>query len=314
METSSPPPQSEAADASGSASTPAVEIRGLTKKYRLPWKNRVLIAVNALDLTVERGEVFGLLGPNGSGKSTTMKMLLGLVRPTSGTARIFGLEAESMAARARMGLLPENPYFYKFLNGDETLRYFGKLCGLRGAALEKRVNELIKLVNLENGRDRPLGAYSKGMLQRIGLAQAMVHDPELLLLDEPTAGVDPIGSREIRDLIVRLREMGKTVIFCSHLLEQVQEVSDRVAIMSLGNKMVEGSLDELLVQQDTAQLAFDGLPPEKREEARAALERLGATNVRLERPRLSLEQLFLKAVEHERERPDGQRPTNEAKE
>jgi len=309
MEKSAPSPQE-----SEKAKEPAVEIRGLTKKYKLPWKRRVLIAVNELDLTVHTGEVFGLLGPNGSGKSTTMKMLLGLVRPTSGEATIFGHPAESMAARARMGLLPENPYFYKFLNGDETLRYFGKLCGLRGAALDQRVDELIKLVNLENGRDRPLAAYSKGMLQRIGLAQAMIHDPELLLLDEPTAGVDPIGSREIRDLIVRLRELGKTVIFCSHLLEQVQEVSDRVAIMSLGNKMVEGPLDELLVQSDTVQIAFDDLPAEKRPEAMAALERLGAKHVRLERPRLSLEQLFLKAVEYERETEGGERPTNEAKE
>ncbi len=299
---------------SSPTSTPAVEIRSLTKKYQLPWKRRVLIAVNNLDLTVQPGEVFGLLGPNGSGKSTTMKMLLGLIRPTSGTAKVFGLPADSIKARARMGLLPENPYFYKFLNGDETLRFFGKLCGLKGAALDKKVDELIKLVNLENGRDRPLGAYSKGMLQRIGLAQALVHEPELLLLDEPTAGVDPIGSREIRDLIYRLRDMGKTVIFCSHLLEQVQEVSDRVAIMSLGNKMVEGPLDELLVQQDTVQLAFDDLPPEKREEAKEALEKLGAKHVRLERPRLSLEQLFLKAVEHERVHPEGERPTNEAKE
>lgn len=311
---SAPADSSSTSEKTAAAAVPAVEIRGLTKKYKLPWKRRVLIAVNQLDLTVKQGEVYGLLGPNGSGKSTTMKMLLGLIRPTSGEAKVFGLPAESIAARERMGLLPENPYFYKFLNGDETLRFFGKLCGLRGAALDRKVDELIKLVNLENGRDRPLGAYSKGMLQRIGLAQALVHEPELLLLDEPTAGVDPIGSREIRDLIVRLRDMGKTVIFCSHLLEQVQEVSDRVAIMSLGNKMVEGPLDELLVQQDAAQLTFDDLPPEKRQEAKAALEKLGAKNVRLQRPRLSLEQLFLKAVEHEREHPEGQRPTNEAKE
>ena len=206
----------------------AVETIGLTKRYPLAWKRKILVALDHLNLQVRPGEVFGLLGPNGSGKSTTLKLLLGLVVPTEGESRIFGLPPDSLEARRRVGFLPENPYFYAFLNGDETLRFYGKLCGVTGAKLEKRIEELIDLVGLQNGRERPLRSYSKGMLQRIGLAQALIHDPDLLFLDEPTAGVDPLGSAQIRDLILRLKKMGKTVVFSSHLLEQVQEVADQI--------------------------------------------------------------------------------------
>src|SRR5471030_2688605 len=214
----------------------AVETMGLTKRYPLTWKRKVLVALNSLDLKIRQGEVFGLLGPNGSGKSTTLKLLLGLIVASEGEARVFGLPPESLDARRRVGFLPENPYFYAFLNGDETLRFYGKLCGMSGAKLEKRIEELIDLVGLQNGRERPLRSYSKGMLQRIGLAQAMIHDPDLLFLDEPTAGVDPLGSSQIRDLILKLKKMGKTVVFSSHLLDQVQEVADRVAISRWGRK------------------------------------------------------------------------------
>lgn len=291
----------------------AVEIRNLTKRYALPWKRKVLVAVDQLNLTVRRGEVFGLLGPNGSGKSTTLKMLLSLIKPTEGEAWIFGQPVDTIEARRSVGFLPENPYFYKFLNGDETLRFYGGLAGMSGLALDQKIEELIKLVGLENGRDRPLSAYSKGMLQRIGLAQALIHEPELLFLDEPTAGVDPIGSREIRDLIVRLRDMGKTVVFSSHLLEQVQEVADRVAIMSLGKKMVEGSLDELLTVQDRTQFTVQDLSPTAQEEVRKLIEQRGGRNVDISSPKLSLEQLFLKTVEYERaaQKPGVAKPTNE---
>ncbi len=291
----------------------AVEIRNLTKRYALPWKRKVLVAVDQLNLTVRRGEVFGLLGPNGSGKSTTLKMLLSLIKPTEGEAWIFGQPVDTIEARRSVGFLPENPYFYKFLNGDETLRFYGGLAGMSGLALDQKIEELIKLVGLENGRDRPLSAYSKGMLQRIGLAQALIHEPELLFLDEPTAGVDPIGSREIRDLIVRLRDMGKTVVFSSHLLEQVQEVADRVAIMSLGKKMIEGSLDELLTVQDRTQFTVQDLSPAAQEEVRKLIEQRGGHNVDISSPKLSLEQLFLKTVEYERaaQKPGVAKPTNE---
>ncbi|PTX94700.1 ABC transporter ATP-binding protein [Verrucomicrobia bacterium LW23] len=276
----------------------AVEIRGLTKRYRLPWKRKVLVALSPLDLDIRAGEVFGLLGPNGCGKSTTMKLLLGLIKPTAGEARIFGEKVPSLQSRRRMGFLPENPYFYKFLNGDETLRFYGKLSGLGGKALDKRIDELIHLVGLENGRDRPLSAYSKGMLQRIGLAQALLHDPDLLLLDEPTAGVDPMGSRDIRDMILRLRGMGKTVIFSSHLLEQVEEVADRVAIFHLGIKLMEGTLDELLIDRDRTQITAAGLPSDAAGRARTeeALRSQGATSVEFTSSRRSLESLFMDVI------------------
>jgi|GEM_PF-37644 len=280
----------------------AVETIGLTKRYPLTWKRKVLVALDHLDLQVRQGEVFGLLGPNGSGKSTTLKLLLGLIVPSEGEARVFGLPPDSLEARNRIGFLPENPYFYAFLNGDETLRFYGKLCGLSGTKLEKRIEELIDLVGLQNGRERPLRSYSKGMLQRIGLAQALIHDPDLLFLDEPTAGVDPLGSVQIRDLILRLKKMGKTVIFSSHLLEQVQEVADRVAIFSLGKKVLEGSLESLLtVHQSTQVLIPAEMTPGQQDKLRQFLAQDGVDEkeIRFTRPSLSLEQLYLRTVQNQ---------------
>ena len=286
------------------ATTFAVETIGLTKRYPLTWKRKVLVALHKLDLQVKPGEVFGLLGPNGSGKSTTLKLLLGLIVPSEGEARVFGLPPESLDARRRVGFLPENPYFYGFLTGDETLRFYGRICGVTGAKLEKRIEELIDLVGLQNGRERPLRSYSKGMLQRIGLAQAMIHDPDLLFLDEPTAGVDPLGSAQIRDLILRLKKMGKTVIFSSHLLEQVQEVADRVAIFSLGKKVLEGSMESLLTEGHSTQINVPAeLSEEQRQRLRKALVDAGINiagdAIRFTQPHLSLEQLYLRTVQHQ---------------
>ena len=278
----------------------AAETIGLTKRYPLTWKRKVLVALDHLDLQIHPGEVFGVLGPNGSGKSTTLKLLLGLIVPTAGEARIFGLPTDSLEARRRVGFLPENPYFYGFLNGDETLRFYGKLCGVTGPKLEQRIEELIELVGLQNGRERPLRSYSKGMLQRIGLAQALIHDPDLLFLDEPTAGVDPLGSAQIRDLIIRLKKMGKTVIFSSHLLEQVQEVADRVAIFSLGKKVLEGSLESLLIERQSTQINVPAdLSEEQQQRLREALGQAGidSQDIRFTRPHLSLEQLYLRTVQ-----------------
>jgi ABC-2 type transport system ATP-binding protein len=291
----------EVMESSAVAAPPfAAETLGLTKRYPLTWKRKVLVALDQLNLQVRQGEVFGLLGPNGSGKSTTIKLLLGLIVPSEGEARIFGLPPDSLDARKRVGFLPENPYFYAFLNGDETLRFFGKLCGVTGSKLDKRIDELIDLVGLQNGRERPLRSYSKGMLQRIGLAQALIHDPDLLFLDEPTAGVDPLGSSQIRDLILKLKKMGKTVIFSSHLLEQVQEVADRVAIFSLGKKVLEGSLDSLLTESQSTQVFIPSeLSAEQQERLRSFIAQGGvdAQGVRFTRPHLSLEQLYLRTVQ-----------------
>src|SRR5271156_2560742 len=288
-------------ESSAPVATPfAAETVGLTKRYPLTWKRKVLVALDHLDLQIRPGEVFGLLGPNGSGKSTTLKLLLGLIVPSDGTARVFGEPPGSLAALKRVGFLPENPYFYAFLNGDETLRFYGKLTGMGGAKLEARIEELIELVGLENGRERPLRSYSKGMLQRIGLAQAMIHDPEILFLDEPTAGVDPLGSSQIRDLILRFKKMGKTVIFSSHLLEQVQEVADRVAIFSLGKKVLEGPLSSLLSEDQGTQIGLStGLDEARQQQVLKLLAQAGIDerDVSFTRPRLSLEQLYLRTVQ-----------------
>ncbi|MEO8207159.1 MAG: ABC transporter ATP-binding protein, partial [Chthoniobacterales bacterium] len=201
-------------------STPAVSIENLTKVYPIPLRRGHIVAIENLSFIVHPGEVYGLLGPNGAGKSTTLKIVLGLVTPTSGETQIFGRDARDVASREQVGFLPENPYFYKFLTGEETLRFYGKLCGLSGAKLTARINELLALVGLEDARHRRVGGFSKGMLQRIGLAQALMQEPRLVILDEPTAGVDPAGSRQIRDMIISLKDRGITVLLTSHLLEQ----------------------------------------------------------------------------------------------
>ncbi|MDR0534391.1 MAG: ABC transporter ATP-binding protein [Verrucomicrobiales bacterium] len=274
----------------------AVGASGLTKTFTLEWTRKKLLALDGLDMQVRRGEVFGLLGPNGSGKSTTMKLILGLIRPTSGMIKVFGEPSGSLASRRQLGFLPENPYFPGFLSAREVLNYYGKLVDLCGKQLRERVEELIELVGLPLAADRALKTYSKGMLQRIGLAQALLHDPDLLLLDEPTAGVDPIGSRQIRDLILALKKRGKTIIFSSHLLEQVQEVSDRVIILHRGKKMQEGTLDELLSVQGQSQFTVSGLTPELQEKVAALLKSEGAELVNVSHPKQKLEDYFIRSV------------------
>ena len=209
----------------------AVSITDVHKSFPGHWGRGGVYAVKGVSLSIPEGGVYGLIGPNGSGKSTVMKMLVGLLAPDAGECRVFGQPATATANRREIGFLPENPYFYKFLTGEETVRFYGRLCGLRGAALKERTRELLELVGLTEAKDRRLRGYSKGMLQRIGLAQALVQNPRLLVLDEPTAGVDPIGSRTIRDIILNIKQQGVTVFLCSHLLEQVQEICDRVGVL-----------------------------------------------------------------------------------
>ena len=280
----------------------AVRTEALRKEFQLGWGRGRVLAVEGLDLEVRSGEVFGLLGPNGSGKSTAMKMILGLIRPTSGRAEVCGHRAGTLAARKQIGFLPENPYFPAFLSGAELIRYYGKLSGMGGRNLSERVEELLALVRLggEAGR-RPLRTYSKGMLQRAGLAGALVSDPEIIMLDEPTAGVDPAGSREIRDLIRELRERGKTVIFSSHLLEQVEDVADRVIILHRGQKLREGRLEDLLTQGGEWQVRAKGLGEAQRRELHAWLVRQGAEVTAEGSPRERLEDYFLRSLP-ERER------------
>jgi ABC-2 type transport system ATP-binding protein len=278
----------------------AVKTQGLRKEFALGWFRGRLLAVEGLDMEVRKGEVFGLLGPNGSGKSTAMKMILGLLRPTGGRAEVCGYRAGTIAARRQIGFLPENPYFPNFLSGIELVRYYGRLSGMGGRKLELRIEELMELVRLggEAGK-RPLRTYSKGMLQRAGLAGAMVGDPEVLMLDEPTAGVDPAGSREIRDLILELKERGKTVIFSSHLLEQVEDVADRVIILHRGKKLREGRLEDLLAKKSEWQIRVQGLEESGRKELRGWLEKRGVQIMAESAPRERLEDYFLRSLPEE---------------
>lgn len=276
--------------------SPAVAVRGLTKVFPIPFRRTKLVAVRGLDLEVEPGQVYGLLGPNGSGKSTTLKIILGLVAPTGGSTQIFGRDSREVGSREAVGFLPENPYFYKYLTGAETLRFYGKLCGLRGAQLRARSEELLDLVGLQEARDRRLGGYSKGMLQRIGLAQALLGEPKLVVLDEPTAGVDPAGSREIRDLILDLKRRGITVLLSSHLLAQVQEICDRVGILAGGVLVREGRVEELLAIEDQTELVLQNATPEVLAQIAALLAKSPARLVETRQPRTTLENLFLSAT------------------
>jgi ABC-2 type transport system ATP-binding protein len=276
----------------------AVEVNNLTKVFRTGIGNQYVVAVDNLSFRVEAGEVYGLIGPNGSGKSTTMKVVLGLMAASKGEAKVFGLDSGDIRARNEIGFLPENPYFYKHLTGAETLKFYGKLCGIRGKKLKARVEELLDIVGLEDAAKRRLGGYSKGMLQRIGLAQSLVQNPRLVILDEPTAGVDPVGSREIRDLILRLKEEGYTVFLCSHLLEQVQEVCDRIGIIFEGRMRREGKLEELIKIEKQTAMTLENASPEllaKIEDLVASEE--GASIVETGHPRTTLERLFIQIAE-----------------
>jgi ABC-2 type transport system ATP-binding protein len=277
----------------------AVAVEGLTKVFHVPFRKQSITAVHNLNLRVESGEVYGLLGPNGSGKSTTLKMILGLVTPTKGRAHIFGCDSTQVATRRSVGFLPESPYFYKFLTGAETLRFFGKLCGLSGWDLKDRVQELLDLVGLTEVRNQRLGTYSKGMLQRIGLAQALINEPALLVLDEPTAGVDPAGSRDIRNLIVDLKKHGVTVLLSSHLLEQVQEICDRIGILARGALVREGHLQELIAIEDRTELVLENASDKLLTEIEELANKSKAKVVERRKSTTTLERLFLDATSDE---------------
>ena len=274
----------------------AIRTEQLTKKYDLGWRKGKLFALDNLNLRVREGEVYGLLGPNGSGKSTTLKLVLDLVVPTEGSAWIFDVPCNKVESRLHVGFLPENPYFYRYLTGTETLGFYGRLCGIKSAPLKKRIDELLDLVGLSHARDRRMAGYSKGMLQRIGLAQALIHDPKLLLLDEPTAGVDPIGSKDIRDLIVRLRGMGKTVLLSSHLLAQVQDVCDRIGVLNRGQMILEGDVRSLISDQRRLCITVQDLPEAARARVEEAVRSAGASIISVGHPQTTLEALFLDAL------------------
>lgn len=224
----------------------AVKTEGLTKTYKLLTRKEPINAVTDLNIEVEEGEIFGFLGPNGAGKTTTMKMLLGLVYPSTGKAWVLGKPAGDIEAKRKLSYLPETPYFYDYMSGSEVLRFYGRLFGLSDSVLDTRIDDLLKTVGLYVDRMKPLNQYSKGMLQRVGIAQTLLNDPKLLFLDEPTSGLDPLAHSDIRDLILRLRDEGKTVFINSHQLSDVELVCDRVAILNRGKLLKVGHLSEML--------------------------------------------------------------------
>lgn len=256
--------------ASSASSDCVVQTSELSKIFRVGFWGRRVTAVEGLSLDVRRGEVFGFLGPNGAGKTTTLKMLMGLIYPTSGTASIFGYPIGAPEAKATLGFLPESPYFYDYLTGGEFLRFYGHLFGLWGAALEKRVDALLDTVGMTHVKDLQLRKFSKGMLQRVGIAQALINDPELVVLDEPMSGLDPIGRKEVRDLILRLKESGKTVLFSSHILHDAEMLCDRVAMIMKGKLVACGHVSELLAGSTTqeVEMVIDRLLPEALERIR----------------------------------------------
>ena len=275
---------------------PIVQCLALTKVFKDFWGRGKVLAVDNLDLEVFPGEVFGLLGPNGSGKSTTIKMLLGLLYPTSGAARVFGRPPTDTAVKARIGFMPEESYLYRYLNARETLDYYGRLFKLDRTERTRRTEQLIEMVGLKRAASRPVGTYSKGMARRIGLAQALINDPDLLILDEPTTGLDPVGTRQIKDVIETLGSRGKTVLLCSHLLADVEDVCDRVAIMYGGKRQAVGAVEDLLQRREITQITASQLEPSAVEKVREVLRQCGAEMLSVEHPTDRLEALFLRVV------------------
>ncbi len=280
-----------------------IETQSLSKIYRDFWGRQKVRALKALDLEVRKGEIFGLLGPNGSGKSTTIKLLLGLLFPTSGRALVFGQEANEASKNERIGYLPEESYLYRFLNAEETLDFYGRLFDMPPSERRVRIDELIEKVGLTWARRRQLKEYSKGMVRRIGLAQALINDPELILLDEPTSGLDPIGTREMKDLIVELKEQGKTVVMCSHLLADVQDVCDRIAILHQGELKELGRVDNLIQVSEETLVRAKGLSPEAEAEIREVIAKHNGQLLEMDKPTTTLEELFLRIVKESEERP-----------
>ncbi|MFM8577581.1 MAG: ABC transporter ATP-binding protein [Planctomycetaceae bacterium] len=291
-----------ASSAGDASSDIVVEARNLSKIYRDFWGRRKKEALKPLDLEIRRGEVFGLLGPNGSGKTTTLKLLLGLIFPTTGEALVFGREATDVSKNERIGYLPEESYLYKFLDAEETLDFYGRLFDMDPVERRNRSVDLIKMVGLERDRKRQLREYSKGMTRRIGVAQALINDPDLVLLDEPTSGLDPIGTREMKDLIIELKRRGKTVVMCSHLLADVEDVCDRIAVLHQGELRELGRVEDLLRVTDTTQILARGLAPETIAELRDVLRRHQA-DASVGNPRITLEELFLEIVSDAESRP-----------
>jgi len=282
-----------------------VETRNLTKVYRDFWGRKKKTALNALDLQIHKGEIFGLLGPNGSGKTTTIKLLLGLLFPTSGDGFVFNQPAANVEKNERIGYLPEESYLYRFLNAEETLDFYGRLFNIPASVRQERAAKLIDQVGLNADKKRILREYSKGMRQRIGLAQALINDPDLIILDEPTSGLDPLGTAWMKDLIKDLKKKGKTILMCSHRLDDVQDVCDRIAILYNGDLQEQGTVSKLVEDQKRLQMQATGVEtsPALEADLRAVIEKHGGKLELIGHPTTTLEDLFLRIIEESKARP-----------
>src|SRR5687768_10498922 len=279
-----------------------IAVRGLTKVFKDFWGRPKARAVDNVSFEVKRGEVFGLLGPNGSGKSTTVKMLLGLLFPTKGHIEIFNHSPRHVATKSRIGYLPEESYLYRYLDSEETLDFFGNLFDLPTNERKQRAEQLLEMVGLGKARRRQVGEFSKGMQRRIGLAQALINDPDLVILDEPTAGMDPLGCREVKDLILALARRGKTVILSSHLLSDVEDVCDRVVIYYGGKVQAMGTLKELLATPDQVRITTPILPRQTIEKVLEVIRKdVAEDKVQIDTPTQNLENYFLNVVNKARE-------------
>ena len=287
----------------GNESDVIVETKNLTKTYRDFGGRQKVRALKALDLEIRRGEIFGLLGPNGSGKTTTIKLLLGLLFPTSGEVNILGRPASDVAKNERIGYLPEESYLYRFLNAEETLDFYGRLFKIPSAIRRQKVAQLIQMVGLYTANKRQLREYSKGMTRRLGLAQALINDPDLIVLDEPTSGLDPIGTRNMKKLILQLKEQGKTIIMSSHLLGDVQDVCDRVGILYQGELKELGRVEDLLKIVEQTEIRVAGLSEEAKRKIEKVIEEDKSRLVFCGNPTTSLEDLFHDIIAESEARP-----------
>ncbi len=289
-----------ASNATDRRQAPVVSAQNLTKIFKDFWLRDRARAVDGITFDVAQGEVFGLLGPNGSGKSTTIKLMLGLLKKSKGRLTVFGRSPHDVAIKRRIGYLPEESYLYPFLDARETLDYYGRLFGLEHRTRVKRIDELLDMVGLSAVQHRQVREYSKGMQRRIGIAQALINDPEFLILDEPTTGLDPLGTRQIKDLIIHLGTRGKTILLSSHLLSDVEDCVNRMVILYGGRIRAEGSCDDLLESKDRNIIETDSLDPQTISEIRAVLDRHAHRALRVARPRQRLEDLFIDIVEQAR--------------
>ena len=273
-----------------------IEIKGLRKIYRDFWYRPKVVAVDGLDMEVKRGEIFGLLGPNGSGKTTALKLMLGLIFPTSGQMRLLGKVPTDVRIKEQIGYMPEESYLYGFLNADEILDFYGKLNGIPKAKRKERIEKVLDIVGLKHARKRRVADYSKGMSRRIGFAQVLLKDPALVLLDEPTIGLDPVGSREIKDVILNLKSEGKTVVLSSHLLSEVQTICDKIAILYQGKLIKEGNVDELLTVIGETEIVASGLKQEDVSRIKDVISSSGGKFISSGHPKETLEGLFMKII------------------